>query len=58
MSKRGHYPGGHTVVRGRAPSSKDRKVKVGVLDNLAAYNASTGPAPKPQKAPKKPKPQS
>lgn len=36
MSKRGHYLGGNTVVRGTVQSSKGRKVVIGALENLAA----------------------
>jgi hypothetical protein len=46
MSKTGYYLGGHKLIRGPAPTSKDRPRYIGLLDNLEAYNASKGPAPK------------
>lgn len=54
MSKRGSYLGGNSVIRVRAPTSSGKKQHVGVLNHLAAYNASVGPKPVPPKPKRKP----
>lgn len=44
MSKRGHYLGGNTVVRGKVASSKGRKRIMGALEQAAeAFKANPPP---------------
>lgn len=54
MSKKGHFPGGHTVIRGPAPSSKERRTRLGALTDFPIKGPThnlLGPNKKPKRVP-------